>query len=177
MKVVRIILPCVVLGVACAVSAQQQAEHDQTGPRRVVTTTRLVTLFSEFENQWMQAVQHKDESALAHWLGDDFQVWTPETNGPTPREGWQKQAWARKLTSFHFRGMAVRSLREDSAIVSFVLSESVQSGGKPKFEAHFVVDIWSKEADQWVCTDRYASPLLAAANRAQPEDRKPSGKQ
>jgi len=114
---------------------------------------------------------------LARLLGDDFQLWTPETNGPTPREDWQKQALARKLTSFHFREMAVRSLREDSAIVSFVLSESVQSGGKPRVEAHFVVDIWSKESHQWVCTDRYASPLLAAAKRAQPEDRKPRGKQ
>jgi len=177
MKVVRIILPCVVLGVACAVSAQQQAEHDPTGPRRVVTTTRLVALFSELENQWMQAVQHKDGSALARLLGDDFQLWTPETNGPTPREDWQKQAFSRRLTSFHFREMAVRSLREDSAIVSFALSESVQSGGKLKVEAFFVVDIWSKQADQWMCTDRYASPMLAAAKRAQPEDRKPSGKQ
>jgi Domain of unknown function (DUF4440) len=176
MKVVRIILSCVVLGVACAVSAQQ-AQHDQTGPRRVLTTTRLVSLFSELENQWMQAVQHKDGSALARLLGDHFQLWTPETNGPTPREDWQKQALAQSLVSFHFRQMAVRSLREDSAIVSFVLSKSVQSGGKLKVEAHFVVDIWSKEGDQWVCTDRYASPMLAVTRLAPAEDHKPSGKQ
>jgi len=176
MKIAGFILPCVVLGVACAVSAQQPA-HDQTAPRRVVTTTRLVALFSELENQWMQAVQHKDASGLARLLGDDFQLWTPVASGPVPGEDWEKQALARSLTSFHFRQMAVRSLGEDNVAVSFVLSESVQSGGKPKVEEHFVVDIWSKKGDQWVCTDRYASPLTAANRRALPEDRKPSGKQ
>jgi len=176
MKIVRIILPYVMLGAACPASAQQAA-HAQTTPRRVVTTTRLVALFSELENEWMQSVQHKDESKLASLLGDDFQLWTPETSGPTPREDWQKQTLARGLTSFQFRQMAVRSLGEDSAVISFVLRESVQSGGKPTAEEHFVVDIWSKKADRWVCTDRYASPLAAATRRAQPEDRRPSGKQ
>jgi hypothetical protein len=175
MKVVRIILPYVFLGVACAVSAQQPA-RDQTASRRVVTTTRLVSLFSELESEWMQAVLHKDESALARLLGEDFQLWTPGTSGPLPREDWQKQALEQSLASFHFRQMAVRSLSENSAVTSFVLSESVQSGGKQRVDEYFVVDIWSKEVDTWVCTDRYASPFLAAAKRTQPEDRKPSGK-
>jgi hypothetical protein len=176
MKVLRIVLPYFVLGIACVVVAQQPG-RDQSSPRRVATTTRLVALFSQLESEWMQAVLHKDDSALARLLGEDFQLWTPETSAPIPREDWQKEVLARSLTSFRFRQMAVRSLSENSAVTSFVLSESVQSGGKQRVEEHFVVDIWSKDADRWVCTDRYAAPLLAAAKRAQPEDRKPSGKQ
>ena len=173
MRVARIVLSILVMGQACGVFAQQ-TQPDPNGARRVVTTTRLVAIFADLENQWLQAQQHKDESALSRLLGEDFQVWMPSVSGPVPREEWQQRAFARSLTSFQFRQMAARSLHEATVVTSFVLHETVQSEGKPTAEEYFVVDIWSKEGDQWVCTDRYISPL--SSGQAAAADVKPSGK-
>jgi ketosteroid isomerase-like protein len=172
MRVARVILFYVAMGA----SAFGQEHRSDQAPRRVVTTTRLVAVFSELENQWLQAVQHKDEAALTHLLGEDFQEWMPQASGPLPREEWQQLAFAKRLSSFRFRQMAVRSVNEDAAVVSFVLSQSVQSGGKIAAEDYFVVDIWSQKSDHWVCTDRYALPLSKARERTAVEDLKPSGK-
>ncbi len=172
MKVTRVILFSIALGASAF--AQEKVADD--APRRVVTTTRLVAVFSDLESQWQQAVQRKDQAALSHLLSEDFQVWMPQSSGPVAREEWQQQAFAKGLSSFHFRQMAVRSLKEDTAVISFVLSESVQSGGKIAAEDYFVVDIWSQKGDRWVCTDRYASPLSKARGRTANEDLKPSEK-
>jgi ketosteroid isomerase-like protein len=171
----RIILFGLMVGVPCAAFAQQDTA-DQGAPRRVVTTTRLVAVFSELENQWSEAVQHKDGAAMNKLMFEDFQLWTPKTSGPLPREKWQQQAFERDLRSFHLRQMAVRSLNEETAVTSFVLSESVQSGVKSRTEDYFVVDIWAKNGDHWLCTDRYASPLSSVSGRTTSEDLKPSGK-
>ena len=173
MKVVRIVLFFLVMGQAGGLFAQQNTP-DPNSARRVVTTTRLVASFSDLENQWLQALQHRDEPSLSRLLGEDFQVWTPNVNGPVPREEWQQQAFARTLTSFQFRQMAARSLNEATVVTSFVLHENVQSGGKSTAEHYFVVDIWSKKDGQWVCTDRYLAPISGAQVGA--ADVKPSGK-
>jgi len=173
MNVARVVLFLLVVGEACVVFAQQDLP-DPNSARRVVTATRLVAVFAGLEKQWLEAQQHKDESVLGRLLGEDFQVWTPSVSGPVPREQWQQQAFARQLTSFHFRQMAARSLNEATVAVSFVLSENVQSEGKPTVEGYFVVDIWSKKDEGWVCTDRYVSPLSNGQTPA--ADVKPNGK-
>jgi len=173
MKVPRIALFLLIMGQACGLFAQQNPP-DSNGARRVVTTTRLVAIFSDLENQWLQALQHKDGSALSRLLAEDFQVWTPSVNGPVPREQWQQQTDARTLTAFQFRQMAARSLNEATVVTSFVLHENVQSRGKSTAEHYFVVDIWSKRDNQWVCTDRYVSPI--SSGQASAADVKPSGK-
>ncbi len=129
---------------------------------------------SDLENQWLQALQHKDESSLSRLLGEDFQVWMPSVRGPVPREEWQKQTFTRTLTAFQFRQVAVRSLNEATVVTSFVLHENVQSGGKPTAEDYFVVDIWSKKDNRWICTDRYLAPI--SGEQAGAADVKPSGK-
>src|SRR5437879_2122490 len=173
MKVARTVLFLLVMGQACGLFAQQKPP-DPNGTRRVVTTTRLVAIFADLENQWLQALQHKDESSLSRLLGEEFQVWMPSMSGPVPREEWQQQAFARTLTAFQFRQMAARSLNEATVVTSFVLHENVQSAGKPTAEDYFVVDIWSKRDNQWVCTDRYLSPI--SNGQASAADVKASGK-
>ncbi len=174
MTVLRMIASYSVIGVACAMFAQQST-HEPDSSRRVVTTTRLVAVFSDLEKQWLQAVQRKDEAALTGLLGEDFEVWTPQNNGPITREQWLKQNLAQELQAFRFRQMAARSLSDDKVVTNFVLSESVQSGIKTAVQNYFVVDIWSKTGERWVCTDRYVSSLSKATAPA--ADVKPSGKQ
>jgi hypothetical protein len=157
------------------VGAQQSEPLPQRAWQRVVTTTRLVTLFSELETEWLQRVQQKDSPALERLLGEDFLELSPNAAGPVPREDWQQRALAQDLQSFRLRQMAVRSLNEETAVASFVLSESVQSGGALQERSSFVVDVWTRTSGRWVCTGRYVSPVSGAGSSAV-QDAKPSGK-
>jgi len=176
MKSFRFALFLFLLVSLCVVAPAQQTAPPRRGPQRVVTTTRLVRVFSELETEWHQAVQQKDSAVLDRLLGEDFQEWKPSIAGPVPREEWQQRAFAQELRSFQLRRVAVRSLNEETVVVSFVLSESVQSGGKLEEQDSFIVDLWAKIDGRWVCTDRYASPVNGPAGRAVVEDVKPNGK-
>lgn len=100
---------------------------------------------------------------------------SPKAAGPVPREDWQQRALGQELQSFRLRQMAVRSLNEETAVASFVLSESVQSEGALQERSSFVVDVWTKTSGRWVCRGRYVSPLSGAVQSVV-EDAKPSGK-
>ena len=167
---------CLVLSlVPSAVCAHSQTTP-KSGPGRIVTVTRLVAMFSDLESQWLTAVQQKDESTLKRLLAEDFQVWTPTPPGdPVSREDWLKHVLAERVESFHIRQMAVRSLNDDTALASFVLSETVERAGKATRRDFFVVDVWRKNNDNWQVTDRYVSSIASAPHPTQ-TDIKPSGK-
>jgi len=152
------------------------AAQNQVAPGRVVITTRLVAIFSELESNVLTALQKKDGAALDKLLSDEFQVWTADPPGsPLPREDWQAQAFGSPPASFHLRQMAVRPVSDDVAIASFVLQESSIRDGKEISQQRFIVDVWKKNGDGWLCTDRYASN--AAESPSQQSDKKPTGKQ
>lgn len=163
--------------VGILLAASLAAAYGQTikPPGRIVTTTRLVAIFSELENDCVKAIQQNDGARLNKLLSEDFEVWTPAPPGhPIPREDWLKQA--EKPQSFSIRQMAVRGLANDISIASFVLSETVNPpAAKPRNT--FVVDVWKKSGDQWQLTDRYASPFAGAIPAATPGDKRPTGKQ
>jgi ketosteroid isomerase-like protein len=158
---------CLLLSlVASAIFVQNQAKP-KSEPSRIVTVTRLVAMFSDLESQWLRAMQRKDESTLNRLLAEDLQVWTPTPPGdPIPREDWLRQALADRLESFHLRQMAVRSVNDDIALVSFVWSETVVRGGKSATSHYFVVDVWRKDRDndRWQVTDRYISSVAPASH-------------
>jgi Domain of unknown function (DUF4440) len=157
------------------IGAQESKPLPQRASQRAATTTRLVTVFSELETEWLQGGQQKDSAALERLLGEDFLELSPNVVGPVPREDWQRRALAQELQSFRLHQMAVRSLNEETAVASFVLSESVQSGGALQERSSFVVDVWARTSGRWVCTGRYVSPL-SGAGQSVVEDSKPSGK-
>jgi ketosteroid isomerase-like protein len=165
-------LTCLLLLLSTGLSAQTRPG----APGRVVTTTRLVSMFSDLEDQWLTAIQKKDAAALDRLLSDDFQVWTAEPPGaPLPHEDWQAQAFASKLQSFRIRQMAVRGVSDDVAIASFVLQTSAVLDGKEVPAQHFVVDVWKRDGESWHCTDRYLSEAKPPASKSVSEH--PSGKQ
>jgi hypothetical protein len=145
----------------------------QTQPGRVVTKTRLQVLFAHLENQWLKTVQAKDQSSLGKLLADSFEVWTPTQSDPLSLNDWRQQAFSRPPQSFEIRQIAVRGVKDDVAIVSFVLTQNFT--GRPVNDNQFVVDIWMKEGDGWRCTDRYISS--AGAAHASGVDTRPNGKQ
>jgi ketosteroid isomerase-like protein len=135
-------------------------------PGRVLTPTKLVATFAELENAWLVAVQKKDSASLLHMLDEDFQVWSPDTPGATPKEDWEKTALSNPPVSFRIQHMTARPVRDDIAIVSFELTELP---GNQKTAMHsFVVDVWSKQNARWRCTDRYVSKISGAPKPARP---------
>jgi ketosteroid isomerase-like protein len=170
----------VILLVWFAVSLGASAQEHHQG-QRIVTRTRLQVLFSDLEDQWLKAIQQKDAPSLDRLLSEDFQVWTPTPPGsPMPREDWQTAAFGRKLRSFEYHQLAVRSASPEIAIASFVLTETFDQAGKSVSEDHFVVDVWAKngEGDNWRCTDRYWWKVSGASHPAGSKPGvKPSGKE
>jgi uncharacterized protein DUF4440 len=145
-------------------------------PTRIVTTTRLVAIFSQMEADWLRATQQKDQATLQRLLAEDFQVWTPAPPGePLPREQWFDEILAEKLDSFRIRQMAVRGLNDSTAVVSFVLSQTVVRAGHRHTSDFFIVDLWRKIDESWQATDRYSSPIRAVSAGRQ-EEVKPTGK-
>lgn len=143
--------------------------------KRIVTRTRLVAIFSDLENQLFKSLQDKNDQEVGALLSEEFQLWTPAPPGdPVPREDWQKQALAENLKAYRIRQMAARSIDENSVLVHFVLSRTLQRAGKPAPSEYFVVDLWQKNGEKWQLSDRYASPL--PASRSKPEAVRPSGK-
>ena len=153
----------------CTVAGLAQAS------RRIVTTTRLVAIFSQNEDEWLRAIQQKDQATLQRLMSEDFQVWTPAPPGaPISREHWLQQAMAEKLDSFLIRQMAARAVNENVVVVSFVLSEIVEQAGKAQANDYFIVDLWQKKGENWQVTDRYMSQVRGV--HGEQGDVKPTGK-
>jgi hypothetical protein len=119
-------------------------------PGRVQTATRLVTIFSNLENQLADAVSENDSARAARLLADDFSQWTPQPPGsPVPRDQWLKSA-GKDLGTFSIRQMSAKDLGEYVA-VNFVLTT--------KTKAFFVVDLWKKAGTNWQLAERYLSSV------------------
>ncbi len=150
--------------------------HGQDAPQdthRIVTTTRLVSVFSQLETDCFKAVQRKDQPTLNSLVSEDFEVWTPEPPGePIAREDWLDKA--EPATSMHLMQMAVRSLSEDIAIVSFVLQQTRKADEKT--QSSFVVDVWKQAGKNWRLTERYQSPASLVRARFTKTDKRPTGK-
>ncbi len=121
--------------------------------------SRLQVFFAELENQELDAIQGKDQSALNRILSDDFRESRPDNaDKPTSREDWLREAFSRTAKSYEMRQMSVRPLSPQISIASFILSQVFEQGGGSETEERFVVDVWTNTGggDNWRCTDRYS---------------------
>jgi hypothetical protein len=160
MKVVLAGATLLLFGVL-ALSASPQ---DQDKGHQADVETKFKVFFSELETQWLKAAQAKDPAALNRIVSDDFQLWTSAPPGkPMPRAEWLVEVFGRRLLSFQVRQLAVRQLSPEIAVVSFVQSDEYQQSATPQSEEHFVVDVWINKGsgDNWRCTDRYWSEVVA----------------
>jgi len=167
----RLLLITILVGYAWS----QQPVASQGAPQRVQTRTRLVALFSDLNNELLQAIQKHDVAAFEQLVGEDFELRTANSpDNPKSRDDWQRLAFRNPVQSFRTSQMAVRGLRDDVAIVSFVLEENRGPGSGA--QQSFLVQAWSREGEAWVCQEEYVSPIAAPAVPSKRSDRKPSGK-
>ena len=167
----RLLLITILVGYAWS----QQPVVSQRAPERVQTRTRLVAVFSDLNNELFQAFQKHDVAAFERLVGEDFELRTANSpDNPKSRDDWQRLAFRNPLQSFRTSKMAVRGLRDDVAIVSFVLEEN--PGPKSQAQKSFLVQVWSREGEAWVCQEEYVLPIAAPAAPSRRADRKPTGK-
>ena len=134
-------------------------------PGRVQTATRLVTIFTNLENQLWEALVRNDAASATRLLTDDFAQWSPEPPGsPTPREQWLKPD-RRDMAHFRVRQMSAKDLGNHVA-VNYVLTSDLP-------RAFFIVDLWKKTGPDWQLESRYLSAVDAAAYRG---ESRPTGK-
>ena len=150
----------------------QQAAPPAGGKTRIVTMTRPMAIFSDLENQLVEAAQKKDEAALKALISEDCNLWTPAPPGdPMPSEDWIAGLLKDPANSFAMHQLAVQSFG-DANVVSFVSREGRKVKGKERTTTHFVVDVWTKNGDGWQLAARYLSAVPAPL----PSPVKPTGK-
>jgi hypothetical protein len=167
----RRLLPVLML----AGAAWSQATISQNSPKPIQTTTRLVAIFSDLNGQLFQSIQKHDIAGFNRLVGEDFELRTPGApDNPKSREDWQQLEFRRPLQSFRISQMAVRGLRDDVAVVSFVLEEKRRTTAA--VQRSFLVQAWLREGEAWTCQEAYVSPIAASAAPSLKRDLRPSGK-
>lgn len=142
--------------------AQQASGKGATGGR-VVTQTRLVSVYSDLEDKLETAAVKSDQQQLRQMLTEDFNEWTPEPPGnPVPLEQWMAQYHPK---SFHIRQMAVQGFG-DVDVVSFRLSQQGRPGKGMQSGEYFVVDVWKHDTPEPKLAARYISHATSSGVKA-----------
>lgn len=128
-------------------------------PSRVVpTVTRTVHIFSDLENQWIDAVQSRDHAALDKIVAPNFELRSALQAGtPTPRAESMKQALSLPPFDSSIGKMAAHEFG-DIIVVSFEWKlKPTNTSALP--ERMFVVDTWRQADAGWQVVTRYIAPI------------------
>lgn len=151
------LLPALVLALLILPSARTQQTPSPAAPGQAMTMTLPMAIFSDLENQLVEAAQKKDPAALQRLIGQGCNLWTPAPPGdPMPSEDWIAVLQRDPPRSFRMRQLAVQVFG-DTNVVSFVASEGRLVKGKEQTTDHFIVDVWTRQGDTWQLAARYLS--------------------
>lgn len=145
-------------------AATQQPERSQssTAGQRVPTVTRTVRMFTQIENDWIDAVQRRDRGALKDIVAVNFELRSAEAPGtPTPREESITHAFQVKPFQSSIGQMAVHEYGE-VLVVSFLWKLEVPKNG-PLPQKLFVIDTFKQIDGNWQAVARYTAPVADPA--------------
>lgn len=144
--------------VVTAGAAPAQAPPGKPPARQVPTVTRTIQMFSVLENEWLDAVQRRDQNALKKIVADSFEQRDAAMPGiPTPRAESIEQAL--KLAPFHSSiGQMAAHEYGDLVVVSFLWKLEVPPAGALAQKV-FVVDTWKQANGNWQVVTRYTAPV------------------
>lgn len=147
----------------CAVAPVRAQQPKEANPdsikeqdRSIADSHSFMELFTKLENQWTQAVQKRDRSALEALLAPEFNVQTAEDpQHQVTREKWISNALSGpEIKSFDHNTMAIRAFM-GVAIVSFSQQEQQKVNGKVRTVRSFVVDVWEVDHHHWLAAERF----------------------
>lgn len=147
--------------VIAAGAALAQAPTGKRPARLVPTVTRTIQMFSALENEWLDAVQARDQRALKKIVADNFEQRDAAMPGvPTPRD--ESIEHALKMARFHSSiGQMAAHEYGDLVVVSFLWKLDVAPTDTLPQKV-FVVDTWKLTNGNWQVVTRYTAPVADA---------------
>jgi Domain of unknown function (DUF4440) len=160
-------------------AAQDAAPSGGRPSFRITTRTRTVTIFSDLETSLMKAVQNKDTDTLKRLAADDFEVRRSSAPAqPIPIDDWLARELPNyDLSEFQISDMAVHMFGENTASVSMRYQQKAKVNGKDRSGSFFIVDLWTKQGNDWRLRVRYAAPAELGPAASPKADKQPTGKE
>lgn len=151
--------------IALVSPTQAQAVRGQ-----IPTVTRLVKIYSEYEQRLADAIEHKDTGEVDRLVANDFELRSANNIGtPTPRADWIAQSLKEPSASVSIGQMAVHDYG-NIRIVSFAMKRLGVARREPGIA---VIDVWVQSGENSVLKVRYAAAQGSASSRIPGESRQP----
>ena len=144
-------------------------------PRQLSTTTdsdgALTDLLRKLEQELNEAALHgfKDTKTMERLVSPEFtQRVSDAPERSLPRSLWGHPSGRYKIEFIEGHHYAARKLRDDLAVVSWLLTQRAASEVRDRSGDFYVVDIWKKNGDSWQMIARYSSPMGKKFDRSVP---------
>lgn len=155
----RELLCCALVGLACGTGALAQPAV-RGGPGAGMAT-RSVSAYLGLERELAQSLQARDRQAVRQFIGDAFEVRSPDAQEATSAEDWLNEQVRHAPSRAIVRDLAVREFN-DIATVSFLMDATRVINGKPVPSTVYMVDVWQQSTHKllvrYVSTPRQAIP-------------------
>jgi hypothetical protein len=157
---------CVVVVLSTAALASQvQAQAVRT---QIPAVTRLVQIYSEYEQHLADAINHRDIGEIDRLVANDFELRPANNVGvPTPRADWIAQSLKEPSASMSIGQMAVHDYG-DIRIVSFVMKRAAAARRERGIA---VIDVWMQSGESSILKVRYAAFQVTQSLRIPGESR------
>ena len=85
---------------AICIAALAPSVQAQSVRTRIPVVTRLVKIYSDYEERLAEAINHRDAAGIDQLVAKDFELWPANHIGvPTPRAEWVAQSFKEPLAS------------------------------------------------------------------------------
>jgi len=144
--------------------------HAQTVRTQIPVVTRLVQMYSDYEQRLADALNRRDTGKIDQLVANDFELRSADNIGvPTPRAEWIAQSLKEPSTSVSIAQMAVHDYG-NIRIVSFAMK---RTSGARQAPGVAVIDVWMVSGESSVLKVRYSaiqrSPSIPVPGESQPQ--------
>ena len=158
-----------VVAVLCTAVLTSQVEAQQVRTQ-IPVVTRLVQIYSDYEQRLADAIIRKDTGEINRLIADDFELRPADNIGvPTPRAEWIAQSLKEPSTSISSAQMAVHDYG-NIRIVSFAMKRTADTR---QARGVAVIDVWMVSGESSVLKVRYSaiqrSPSIPVPGESQPQ--------
>lgn len=142
----------------------------QTVRTQIPVVTRLVQIYSDYEQRLADAIIRKDTSEINRLIADNFELRSVNNIGvPTPRAEWIAQSLKETPASISIGQMAVHDYG-NIRIVSFAMKRTADNR---QARGVAVIDVWMVSGESSVLKVRYSaiqrSPSIPVPGESQPQ--------
>jgi hypothetical protein len=142
----------------------------QTVRTQIPVVTRLVQIYSDYEQRLADAIIRKDTGEINRLIADDFELRPADNIGvPTPRAEWIAQSLKEPSASISIAQMAVHDYG-NIRIVSFAMKRTADTRQARGVAA---IDVWMLSGESSVLKVRYSaiqrSPSIPVPGESQPQ--------